>query len=237
MKKTHIILAAVMLYLIIIVMGGSAYYAYTVQHNRVQAQIALEKQQKAAAEAKKTEQTAKSQHETKPETKEAIREKKLADLKADMKEETINGIVYYRHEWPRKLASGVYLRPFIAVGNGRCVLKNDVYYFYSIADSQSTAWIFGDRLDIYVGGELTTLSFNPQLMRKHMASDAEWLAENYVVEADADTIAAFKRIANAKQAYIVYYKEGGKARRHDLTTSEIKRVREMVQLYELLNEE
>ena len=59
MKKTHIILAAVILYLIIIVMGGSAYYAYTVQHNRLQVQIALEKQQKAAAEAKKTEQTAK----------------------------------------------------------------------------------------------------------------------------------------------------------------------------------
>ena len=58
MKKTHIILAAVILYLIIIVMGGSAYYAYTVQHNRLQAQIALENQQKAAAEAKKTEQTA-----------------------------------------------------------------------------------------------------------------------------------------------------------------------------------
>ena len=60
----------------------------------------------------------------------------------------------------------------------------------------------------------------------------------YVVNADKKTVAAFKRIAQAKQGSIVYYNGGtGKSRHHTLSTEEVTRISEMVELYELLSEE
>ena len=111
------------------------------------------------------------------------------------------------------------------------------YYFYEITDPEQTAWIFGDRLAIHAGGQTTTLELDPSKLHKRMASDATWLSENYVMNADEQTIAAFRRIANAGSAYIVYYKQGGKARRHDLRPQEIQRIQEMVHLYDRLNRE
>ena len=227
MKKSHIIAAALILYLMILSIGGAVYYAYSLQHAERLMKIDQETQQAIAERRQDADQaTAK--------TEEAAASEPISE---DIKTETINGVTYYKHTWPVRLPSGVYLRPFIAVGNGVCVLKNDIYYFYSIDDPDQTAWIFGDRLSIVAGGQESVLPLDPSKLRKHMASDASWLAENYVMNADEQTLAAFRRIANAGSAYIVYYKQGGKARRHDLRPQEIQRIQEMVHLYDRLNRE
>ena len=242
MKKSHIIAVAAVLYLLIMVIGVAAYFAYETEHAKV------EKARQAAQTMTETAPAAKKQ-EKEPEEKvdpaliqaaaaKKAAEKKKQDLKGGMHSETINGVTYYKHTWPKKLAPGVYLRPFVAEGQGGCLLKNDVYYFYTIHDAEQTAWVMGDHLDIAAGGQTTTLSFDPSTMHKHMASDAEWLSENYVVNADKKTVAAFKRIAQSKQGSIVYYNSStGKARRHELSIEEVTRISEMVELYELLQQD
>lgn len=237
MKKSHIILAAAILYLLIMVIGGMAYYAYSVQHEQQQAKIEQEAQQeidarRQAREAADKAREAKDEGE-KPRKAAARRERAAGE----MWEETINGVTYYKHHWPKKLPTGVYLRPFVAAQNDRCVLKNDIYYYYSITDAEQTAWIMGDRLDIYAGGQTTTLQLDPSELRKHMSSDASWLSENYVMNADAATLAAFRQIIAAGAATLVYYKEGGKSRRHDMSAQEIQNIREMVELYDALRQE
>jgi hypothetical protein len=188
----------------------------------------------AAVKAPSAEEQAAAKAAAAEEAKAKQREKRIDELKAALKTETIHGITYYRYDWPQRMPTGVYLRPFVAVGNGRCVLKNDVCYAYSIDDPQQTAWINGDRLDILAGGQRTTLSFDPKTMHKQMAPDASWLMENYVTEADPDALAALHRVAAASNAEIVYYKSDGKSRQQTFSAEEIERVRVMVELYELL---
>ena len=237
MKKSHIILAAVILYLLIMVIGFAAYYAYSVQHEQQQAKIEQEAQQEIAArrQAREAADKARGDEETGEKPRKAVQRPERAD--SGMWEETIHGVTYYKHHWPKKLPTGVYLRPFVAAQNEHCVLKNDIYYYYSITDAEQTAWIMGDRLDIYAGGQTTTLQLDPKELRKHMSSDASWLSENYVMNADAATLAAFRRIIASGSATLVYYKEGGKARRHDMSAQEIQNIREMVELYDALRQE
>ena len=231
MKKSQIIIAAVILYLLIMVMGGAAYYAYSIQHDARQARIEQEAQEEAAERKAAQETVAKE----KPK-EEAAKPEKARKQSDSMEIETRGGVDYYKHPWPVKPPSGVYLRPFVAERNGVCIFKNDIYYFYDITDSEQTGWIFGDRLDIHAGGQVTTLVLDPAKLHKHMASDASWLAENYVMNADKKTLEAYRRIAQSDSAYIVYYKTGGKQRRHDLSAKELKWIREMVELYDTLRQ-
>lgn len=238
LKKSHIVAGALVLYLLIAVIGSAAYFAYEQQ----QAKLAQTRQAETQAAAVKEppsfpkEEPQVTEAELKARDAQKAVQEKSQELKGGMQAETINGVTYYKHHWPKKPAPGVYLRPFVAEGQGVCLLKNDVYYYYNIHDPEQTAWIMGDHVAIIAGGQTTTIAFDPSTMRKHMASDAEWLVESYVVNADKKTVAAFKRIAQSKQGELVYYKEGGKARRHTLSAEEVTRISEMVELYELLSE-
>ena len=229
-KKSHIILTAVLVYLVIMVVGGAAYYAY--RQRSVAAPV--EKSSAAAVKTPSAAEQAAAREAAAEEAKAKQREKRIDELKSTLKAETIHGITYYRYDWPQRMPTGVYLRPFVAVGNGRCALKNDVCYAYSIDDPQQTAWIDGSRLDILAGGQRTTLSFDPKSMHKQMAPDASWLMENYVTEADSVALAALRRVATDSDAEVIYYKPGGKSRHQVLSAEELERVRVMVELYDLL---
>ena len=231
MKKSHIIGGAVVLYLMIAVVGAVAYYVYDMKHEEKAAQMEQQAQAELAARRQAREEAAAKEA---PAKKEQEAEKKLDDLQGSIKTTTIHGVTYYKHRWPSKPETGVYLRPFIAERGDACVLKNDIYYFYSIADESQKAWIFGDRLSIYAGGQETVLILDPSEMRKRVASDASWLAENYVMNADKETIDAFRRIAASGSGYMVYYKEGGKSQRHDFTAEDVERIGEMLELYDTL---
>ena len=232
MKKSQIIIAAVILYLIIMTMGGAAYYAYSIQHDARQARIAQEAKDEAA-ESKAVQEKAAVQEKN---ADEELKKEQVSKRSDSMEVETRGGVDYYKYPWLVKPPSGVYLRPFVAERNGVCVFKNDIYYFYEITDPEQTAWIFGDRLAIHAGGQTTTLELDPSKLHKRMASDATWLSENYVMNADKKTLEAYRRIAKSDSAYIVYYKVGGKQRRHDLSATELQRIREMVELYDILRQ-
>lgn len=226
-------MAAVVLYLIIMVIGGAAYYAYSVQHDARQARLEQQAQQEMADRKADRESVA---PEKKQATEEVAKDGRVEQLSESMQMETRGGVTYYKSPWPVKPPSGVYLRPFVAERDGICVFKNDIYYFYAIDDPEQTGWIFGDRLDIHAGGQVTTWELDVSKLHKYMASDASWLSENYVMNADKKTMEAYRRIAKSDSAYLVYYKAGGKQRRHDLSTKELKWIREMVELYDTLSQ-
>lgn len=246
MKKSHIIIGAVVVYILIMAAGVAAYY-YIAQEQKIQqeARLAAELQkerEKTPEELQREAQKAKEeelrrQAEEQERQKREKRKKRERELKDSMQEETINGITYYKYRWPKKPEPGVYLRPFVLAGGVRAAMAYDVYYYYHINDALQTAWINGDHLDIVAGGEVTTVALDFSKINKHMASDAEWLVESYSLNADKSVIAAFKRMLATGGGYIVYYHAGGKSRRHDLSAAEVKRIQEMMELYEMLAEE
>lgn len=245
LKKSSIIIGAVVIYIIIMAAGAGAYFYFDQQQKlhqeQLQAQAQLKKEktpeelQREAQRAKEEEM--RRQEEEKQRQQQEARKKKERELKDSMKEETVNGITSYKYNWPKKPDPGVYLRPFVMAGNGRAALAYEVYYYYNISDPLQTAWINGDHLDIVAGDQTTTVAFDPSKITKHMAKDAEWLIESYSLSADKQVIDAFKRILATGGGYIVYYHVGGKSRHHDLSSVEVKRIREMLELQEILAEE
>ena len=242
MKKTSIIIGAVIVYIIIMAAGIGAYFYFDqqqkVHQEALQAAEQLKKEKtpeelKREAEKAKEEELRRQAEEQERQKREQ-RRKKERELKEAMKEETINGITYYKYNWPKKPEPGVYLRPFVMAGGVKAAMAYEIYYFYNINDPLQTAWINGDHLDIVAGGETTTVAFDFSKINKHMASDAEWLVESYSLSADKKVVAAFKRILSTGGGYIVYYHAGGKSRHHDLSAVEVRRIREMMELYEIL---
>ena len=242
MKKSTIIIVALFLYIIIMAAGVAAYFYMDEQQKIQQEQQQALVQEKSPEElqreaAKAKEEELRRQAEEQERVKQEKRLQKERELKDSMEEETVNGITSYKYSWPKKPEPGVYLRPFVLAGGGRAALAYDIYYYYHISDPLQTAWINGDHLDIAAGGEVTTVLLDFSKINKHMASDAEWLVESYSLRADKKVMAAFKRMLATGGGYIVYYQAGGKSRRHDLSAVEVRRVREMIELYELLAEE
>lgn len=245
MKKSSIIISAVVVYIVLMAAGAAAYFYFDQQQKihqeALQAAEQLQKE-KTPEELKREEEKAKAEElRRQAEEQERLtrekRRKKERELKETMKEETINGVTSYKYIWPKKPEPGVYLRPFVLAGGERATLAYEVYYYYHINDPLQTAWINGDFLDLIAGGETTTVPLDFSRINKHMASDAEWLVESYSLTAAPNVIAAFKRILATGGGYIVYYHRGGKSRRHDLSATEVKRLREMMELYEILAEE
>lgn len=243
LKKSHIIIGAVVAYLFIMAAGGAAYYYFDQQQKIHQEALQAEKMREKTPEEleqearKAREEEIRRQEEAKAKAAAEAKEKKTRELKDSMSSETVGGMTTYKHKWPKKPEPGVYLRPFVMAGNGRCILAYEVYYYYHISDPEQTAWIKGDHLDIVAGGQVTTVAFDPSKLTKHMASDAEWLTESYSLNASKAVIGAFKRILSVGGGYIVYYQAGGKSRRHELSANESRRIREMLELYEILAEE
>ena len=242
-NKNKIIIGAVIFYIIIMAAGAAAYFYVDQQQKEQQAQAEVAVQQEKTPEElqreaeKVKEEEIKRQIEEQERVKRENKKKKERELKDSMREETINGITYYKYRWPKKPEPGVYLRPFVLAGDTRASLAYEVYYYYHINDPLQTAWINGDHLDIVAAGETTTIAFDFSKINKHMASDAEWLVESYSLTADKQVVAAFKRILSVGGGYIVYYHAGGKSRQHDLSAVEVRRIREMMELYEMLAEE
>lgn len=246
LKKSRIIINAVFFYIIIMAVGVVAFFYLDYQHQKIINQEVLPaveqiQKEKTPEELKREEEKAKEeelrrQAEEQERLAQEKRYKKERELKEAMQEETINGITSYKYKWPKKPEPGVYLRPFVMAGGVRATMAYEVYYYYHINDPLQTAWINGDFLDIVAGGETTTVPLDFSRINKHMASDAEWLVESYSLTAAPHVMAAFKRILGTGGGYIVYYHRGGKSRRHDLSAIEVKQLREMIELYEILAE-
>jgi len=242
-KKSSILIGAAILYTIITAVGIAVYFHFDEQQRiqQEQRQAQVQQREKTPEElqqeaAKEKEEELRRQAEEQERIKRQARQKKERELKDNMKEETINGITYYKYSWPKKPEPGVYLRPFVLDGGSRVSLAYEIYYYYHISDPLQTAWINGDHLDIVAGGEVTTVNLDFSRINKHMASDAEWLVESYSLNADKTVMAAFKRILGTGGGSILYYHAGGKSRHHDLSAAEVKRIREMMELYEMLAE-
>jgi len=225
--------------------AGAAAYFYVAEQQKIQQeqQQALaqpkektpEELQREAEKAK--EEEIRRQEEAREKAAQEARDKQKRELKENMVEETINGITYYKYSWPKKPEPGVYLRPFVMGGGIQPRLAYEVYYYYHISDPEQTAWVNGDHLDIVAGNQVTTVNFDASKRTKHMASDAEWLVETYSLTASPEVLAAFKRLVGTGGGHILYYHIGGKSRYHDLSATEVKRIREMVELYEVLAQE
>ncbi len=239
MKTSRIVLIAVLCYVLLIAGGLGAYFLLkgekSVQEAResVKAAQSLQEEKPAAPETMPKE----TEEERQKKAAATARENRIEELKSHMQERQKGDMTYYTFGYSDKPAPGVYLRPFIIETGSGVLLKHDVYYYYTINDPAGTNWIFGDHLDITADGVTETEAFDPEKLHKFMAVNAESLSENYVLTADKTIVALLKRAGNAKKANIRYYKRGEKERYHTLTAEEKKRIRETVELYELMKAE
>lgn len=243
MSRKKIVLIAVFCYLVLMAAGGAAYYAITLHEQQTAAEstespeeIAAREAEKAKREAEEAERRAAEEAEAKEEQAAAAnREARIAELEKSMTIKERNGMTLYTFGYSDTPAPGVYLRPFVVMlPSGKVLLKHDVYYYYTIEDPIGTNWIYGDHLDVTTDGLVETEAFDPEKLHKSMAVDAESLSENYVLTANKKILAMLKRIGEADVATIRYYKEGGKERVQTLGEGEKRRIRDCVELYELL---
>lgn len=242
MRKAYIVLIAFAIYGLLMIIGGTVYYVYTVREERLAAQAAARGAvTEQVKENKSDEPTAEEVAAQKAEAERATKARELAQEKdnliGSLQEDTVNGITYYYYKKDRHPQSGVYLYPSVGVGNGKCILRLEIYYFYSIDDPEQTAWVFGNRLDMHAAsGAWTTLGLNPQAMVKHVAKDASYLSESHTVSLEGDAIGALRALGESG-GQVVYYQQGGKSRVQQLNREQMRRLHDMVRLYDIIKAE
>lgn len=257
MTKKQALVGALIFYLLVLALGGAAYFfmpqlkaAVPALANRGVSAEELERRQaeaaakKAAREAEEAKR--KAEEEEKQAREKAAREKewaaqkqrddKIEQLTASMRETVRNGVTIYTYPKELSSSSGVHLRPFLMRGYDGAVLKNEIYYYYSIYDNIPTNWIHGDGLTVQADGQNFYLKLNPEKRRDHLASNAESLTERYVSTADKQTLDMLHAVAQAGNVTLYYYKTGGEGCTSNLSREELRHIRDMVQLYDLLNQ-
>ena len=241
MKTKHVLIGAMIFYLILMAAGGAAYYA--VQQRQAQEAVQAEKEERAAGEAREGGETedaaakkaAAAAEKEKRLQEERKREKQMEDLVSGMNVVTRGGVTYYSYRHDEQM-SGIYLRPFIAERDGDCVLKNDVYYYSTLEDA-NFGWVHGDHLEVNADGYTATLAFDASKRRDKLGKGAENVTENYVVNADPATVQMLKAVGNATNVTLRFYQEGSYGAVHSLGRQDIRRIHDMVMLYELLQAE
>lgn len=170
--------------------------------------------------------------------KETVIREREETLRSEMKIVERNGLTLYTFDYPKKPEPGVYLRPFIISDGIDDELKFDVYYFYDINDSQKTAWIHGDALTVTTDVGNHTLVFSAKDRRDKMATDAEDLAENYVHTATQEEETLLVEIGASSSVSLRYYQQDtGFGRTQQLTREEIRKIHDMLELYQLKKQE
>lgn len=240
-RKSYIVLIAFAIYGLLMIIGGTVYYVYTVREERLAAQAAARAAVTEQVKEKSVAPTAEEVAAEKAAAERAEQAKKLEQEKDalldTMQEDTVNGITYYHYKKVRQPVSGVYLYPSVGVGNGKCFMRLEIYYFYSIDDPEQTAWVFGDRLDLHAAsGAWTTLALNPQAMVKHVAKDASYLSETHTVTIADEAIAALRALGESG-GKAVYYQQGGKSRVQQLNREQMRHIHDMVRLYDIMKAE
>lgn len=244
MKKSRIVLSAIFIYLVMLAAGGAAWYVISQQPpaqpaaERQPELTEAEKAEKAAREAARAKEQAEREAKERQERERiSKREANIKQLSEGLKKKTNRDVTYYTGNYEEKPPPGVYLRPILALGEDVAILKIEVFYYYDIHDSEATAWIMGDHLEINADGQVMTLAFDPSKLQKKVASDAEWLWEKYMINANAAATDILRRAAAASSVSITYYQAAsGKSRSQALSATELKELREVVALYDLYNQ-
>ena len=241
MSTKHVLIGALILYLILMAAGGAAYFAVLqrpVQERPAEASVETAKDKAAGKDlgtkdAKDAEKKAAREAADKRLEAAKQREKQRAELVSGMQVITRNGTTYYSYHHDEHPMPGVYLRPFIVERDGISVLKNDVYY-YSSLESENYGWLHADHLDVNADGYAMTLAFDAAKRRDKLGKGAESVTENYVVDADKNTVQMLKAVGNASNVTLRFYQAGTPGTVSALGREDIRRVRDMVTLYELM---
>jgi len=244
-KTSHVVAGALIFYLFLAVGGGVTYYIVSTkgQAARPAPKIASQTQDSAAKSASPKEEEALPNEEasvgetaTEKTTDTDDAEERLRGLAADMEVVLRNGLTFYHYEQEERPPTGVYLRPFVIESSWGPIMKNDVYYFASLAGGYFD-WIHGDSIAVSTGGAEYELYFNSGDRRDRLGQDAETLFENFVVDADEEALEMFRAIGSSGYAAITYYnRSDGKSYSRELSSEEVRRIANMIELYDILEE-
>lgn len=255
MTTKQIVLVFLVLYLLLMGVGGAVYYSIVkapqehaaaqaeydaatktpeqIEKERLAAQAKKEEEERLKREKEEEERRQREEEERKQKAERERLEKLREDIEAKMKIVTRGGVTFYTHKRGKEM-SGVHLRPFIAEQNGIITLKHDIYY-YSALDDANYGWIHGDHLDITADG--VTYAFVLDGTKRHdkLGKGAEALTESYVFDADKQVIAMLKAVGNANSVTVRYY--GGADISCNMSREDIRRINEMMTLYEIMEKE
>ncbi|MBR2216397.1 MAG: hypothetical protein IJ849_11685 [Selenomonadaceae bacterium] len=259
MTSKQVITGAIVGYIFVLGFGGVAYFflpeikeaipalAMTPQPNEITAdepRVAEDEAEREQAERAKAEAEAAEKRRQEAEAKRAkeqelaaAREARVETLTSGMKESLRGGVTLYTFSDGSKMSSGVHLRPFVMRGYEDVVLKNEICYYYSIYDDIPTNWVHGDALSVQADGQTFWFQLDPDKRRDHLASDAESLTERFVSTADDNALAMLRAVAKAGNVTLYYYKTGGVGCTTVMSREELRRIRDMVELYDLLSVE
>lgn len=262
MTTKQVIIAFLVLYLILMGVGGAMYYAIVTMPqgktkvethkegletaNKIDAQETdKNKVDKAVEETAKKELTTADVKQTKgikkadetsaqkSKEKRAKLEKLKASIEEKLKTVTKGSVTFYTSNRETEL-SGVHLRPFIAESKGNIILKNDIYY-YSALDDANYGWIHGSNLDVTADGQTFSFAFDTSKRRDKLGKGAEDLMENYVFDADKNAEEMLKAVANATNVTVHYYGEADIV--CALSREDIRHINDIMTYYDILSKE
>lgn len=252
MTTKQVIIAFLVLYLILMGVGGAMYYAIV---NAPKPKAQAEAQTKEATNGKKTEvketdkkeidaKTLKQQKEEeerkaaelaeqKRKEEEARLKKLKSEIESKMKVIERGGATYYTSNRGKEL-SGVHLRPFVIEHNGAVILKHDIYY-HSALDDPNYGWIHGNHLDVTADGQTFSYDLDPTKRRDKLGKGAEDLTESFVMDADKNVEAMLRAVGGASSVTVRY--SGGAETVSNLSREDIRRIYEMMVFYDILKKE
>lgn len=235
MKK--IVLIALFIYALIIAAGGAAYYMLSqrqepaVQTEAQQQAAQKAAEEKAAAEKRAAERAAKQ-------AQKADRSQKIDELKEKLGYTNGTTGTWYGFPSQEIPAPGFYLRPYVCHSGQAVTLKLNLYYRYKIDDGTNLAWIHGDHFAVTCDGAAYDFPLNPKERHDGTDADASGLSEQYAIEASGDMIQMLQQTAKSDTVTLQYYQAAsGKVRSHHMASSELQHLRDVVRLYELMQED
>lgn len=250
MTTKQVVIAFLVLYLILMGVGGAMYYAIVnppaqrvetksnadeAKKNTAEIKVATKKEKELQEKKKKEEEERKAREaeEAKRREESANMEKLREEIEGKMKIVTRGGVTFYTHNRGKEMP-GVHLRPFIASKNGNIILKHDIYY-YSALDDANYGWIHGSHLDVTADGNVFSYELDPSERRDKLGKGAEDLTESYVMDADKNVVEMLKAVGKATNVTLHY--SGDAETVCTLSRADIRRINEMMTLYEIMEKE
>ena len=166
----------------------------------------------------------------------AKREARIEKLREGMERIDSGSYTWYSYPEEKAHSGGLYIQPLLGHSK-ESTFRCNILYYYSLHESSTRGWIFGDRFAIEADGKRRTWTIEEKKRRDRLDANVELLTERAQIALGDDAADILRRAANARTARYIYWSTTeGKSISHTLTGEEKRRLKNMIALYDLWQE-
>ena len=230
----------VVLFLMLVTLFTAAMMYYSSTHrDEAQSALALLDEETISPEEAAIEQAKREAREAErlaEEAREKEREARIEKLREGMERIDSGSYTWYSYPEEKAHSGGLYIQPLLGHSK-EPTFRCNILYYYSLHESSTRGWIFGDRFAIEADGKRRTWTIEEKKRRDRLDANVEFLTERAQIALGDDAADILRRAANARTARYIYWSTTeGKSISHTLTGEEKRRLKNMIALYDLWQE-